>query len=173
MGFAYVSSEDRGAVDKLLAAFAERCLADGVAVTGIVQTNTPRPKSHRCDMDVRVLPDGPVIRISQDLGPEATGCALNPAALESAVLEVERRLSGDSAVLIVNKFGKHEAEGKGFRDLIAEAHALDVPVVVGLNGLNAAAFQAFAGGLAEQVPADLDALADWLARSRATAQDVA
>ena len=60
-------------------------------------------------------------------------------------------------LLIVNKFGKHEAEGRGFRSLIAEALASGLPVLLGVNQMNMHSFQAFAGDMAEPLtPAGLD-----------------
>ena len=135
MNLAYVMAPGRGDTDLLLHGTAERLIAEGFRPAGTAQINTDRADAGRCDMDVVVLPDGPTIRISQSLG------------------------------LIVNKFGKHEAEGRGFRPLIAEALALDVPVLVGLNGLNENAFLAFSGGLAERLWPAEDGLHDWL-RSR-------
>tara|TARA_Y100000815_G_C13112892_1_gene413812 strand:+ start:70 stop:444 length:375 start_codon:yes stop_codon:yes gene_type:complete len=113
-------------------------------------------------MDVRVLPDGAILRISQDLGPQARGCRLDPAALETAVGLVATGLSSGADLLIVNKFGKHEAEGRGFRDVIAEAVAMDIPVLVGLNALNRSAFESFAEGLAIQLPPERAALMAWV-----------
>lgn len=162
MGFAYVMSAGRGATDRLLEAFATRIIAQGLRPAGVVQVNTPRPKSNRCDMDVKVLPDGPVLRISQDLGADAKGCALNPDTLEQAVMMVSQSLSAATDVLIVNKFGKHEADGKGFRETIGEAVALGIPVLAGLNSMNQPAFEEFAGGAATELPADPAAMEAWL-----------
>lgn len=161
--FAFVKSADKGATDTLLAELAERATARGLRLAGVVQTNTPRPKSHRCDMDVRVLPRGPVIRISQDLGPQARGCSLDPAALERAVARVQERLDTRTDLLIVNKFGKHEAGGRGFRDTIAQAVLLGVPVLVGLNTLNQADFETFASGEAVALAPRIAALEGWMA----------
>jgi hypothetical protein len=82
--------------------------------------------------------------------------------LETAVGLVTASLAGGADVLIVNKFGKHEAEGRGFRAVIAEALALDIPVIVGVNGLNMPGFEEFAGGLASRMPPDCEALAAWV-----------
>ena len=112
-------------------------------------------------MDVQCLPDGPVIRISQSLGKHARGCRLNPDALEQAVGWVEARISGDIDVLVVNKFGKHEADGRGFRNAIAQALEAGIPVVVGLNSMNKTAFHDFTGGAADEVAPDPDALLAW------------
>ena len=164
MNLAYTMAPGRGDTDLMLERLAADLAARGVKCCGIVQINTECPGSGPCDMDVRVLPDGPVLRISQDLGPQSRGCRLDPAALETAVGLVAARLSRGADLLIINKFGKHEAEGRGFRDVIAQSVAMGVPVLVGLNALNQAAFEAFAGGMAVRLPSDPEALGKWAAR---------
>lgn len=161
MNLAYILSDTTGQVNRALTDTALGLLGQGVAVVGTVQTDTPRPKTHHCDMDVRVLPEQDIIRISQDLGPNSRGCRLDPNALEQAVALTAARLDG-AQCLVVNKFGKHEAEGRGFREVIAEAVARDIPVIVGTNGLNVAAFQDFCGGAAVELPADPAVMLDWL-----------
>ena len=158
-------SPERGDIDLTLEALADDLAAHGLRCCGVVQINSARAGAGPCDMDVRVLPDGPVLRISQNLGASARGCRLDPAALETAVGLVEARLASGADLLIVNKFGKHEAAGRGFRDVIAQAAAAGVPVLVGLNALNREAFRAFAGGLAVEAPSDRRALAAWARRA--------
>ncbi len=172
MHLAYVTTTDRGATDRLLSAVAEHLLSLGAPLAGVVQTNTECADSNKCDMDVRVLPEGETIRISQSLGSASRGCRLDPAALEQAVGYVTASLADAPHLLIINKFGKHEADGRGFRPVIAEALAQDIPVLVGVNGLNSDKFHEFTGGGAEQLPADLAAIASWFERvsaQRATA----
>lgn len=165
MKLAYVMTEERGATDLLLAQLADRLKARGLRLAGIVQTNTECFDSRLCDMDVQVLPEGETIRISQSLGPGARGCRLDPEALELAVAQVTRTLESDSVpqLMIVNKFGKHEAAGRGLRPVIGEALTRGIPVISGVNALNETAFQDFSGGLAEKVSADLDELEAWVA----------
>lgn len=162
MNIGYTIAPERGDTDLLLASLADRLQDRHIRTCGTVQINSEREDCGLCDMDVKVLPDGPVIRISQDLGKKARGCRLDPNALEAAVGQVQARLSQGAEVLIINKFGKHEAEGRGFRDLIAEALSRDIPVLVGLNRLNETAFQEFAAGLAVELPPHADELAKWL-----------
>jgi nucleoside-triphosphatase THEP1 len=161
MKIAYTMSRGRGDTDLLLGRLADRLLARGCRVSGTVQINTECDADEPCDMDVRVLPDGPVIRISQSLGKDARGCRLDPDALETAVGLVEASLGRDADLLIINKFGKHEADGRGFRSVIGEALARDIPVLVGLNPLNEERFQEFAGGMAEDVRATVEDLERW------------
>jgi hypothetical protein len=163
----------RGDTDLVLEGLSADLAARGYRCCGVVQTNTERADAGPCDMDVRVLPDGPVLRISQDLGSFSHGCRLDPAALQMAVGLVAAELSSGADFLIINKFGKHEAEGRGFREVIAEAVALKVPVLVGLNARNRDAFESFAGGMAIQLPAEPDARKEWADEAIATAAEMA
>lgn len=163
MNLAYTMAPGRGDTDLILSKLVDRLCARDIRCCGTVQINSERTDGGPCDMDVRVLPDGPVLRISQDLGPMSRGCRLDPAALETAVGLVSASLADGADVLIVNKFGKHEAEGRGFRSLFAEAVSIDIPIIVGINALNLPAFEAFAGRMATNLPPDVRAMEAWVA----------
>ncbi|WP_370208864.1 DUF2478 domain-containing protein [Pararhodobacter marinus] len=165
---AYVSGTARGQTDRLLAEIAATLGAEGWALAGVVQLNTDRPGRRDCDMDLRVLGRPEVIRISQNLGAESSGCRLDPDGLETAVALVEQELAGTPRLLILNKFGKAEIEGRGFRALIGEALARGIPVLLGVKPLNMPGFEDFAQGMAEALPPEPGALLDW-ARAQAHA----
>ena len=150
----------RGRIDALIAEVAARLAAEGVRLAGTVQSNIERLNRRKCDMDLMILPDGPVVRISEDRGDLARGCILDSGALEQTVVAVQQRMAG-ADMLIVNKFGKREAEGKGLVPVIADALGLGLPVLIGVNGLNLAAFLAFAGEAAAGLPADPRIVVDW------------
>lgn len=160
MKIAYTMAPGRGDTDLLLLNLAQALAARGIKSGGTVQVNTEHD-SHPCDMDVKVLPGGPILRISQNLGAASTGCRLDPSALEEAVSLVASSLTEATDLLIVNKFGKHEAEGRGFRTVIAEAIAMEIPVLVGLNALNLDAFLAFAGPDAKRLDPSASAILHW------------
>lgn len=164
MQLAYVSIPGRGANDLFLAGVAARLLDGGIRLAGTVQTNPRREGRIKCDMDLRVLPDGPVLRISEDRGNGARGCRLDAGVLEAAVSGVAAALPG-ADLLLVNKFGKQESEGRGFAPLIAEALSRGIPVLCGVNGLNLPAFQGFAEGFATALPGDEAAVLDWCQRA--------
>lgn len=161
MYIATITSDEPGRTDQLLAEVADALMGGGLRVAGVVQTNFDCPGRKHCEMDVRVLPDGPDIPISQQLGKGARGCRLDPGALETAVAQVEARFSDDVDILILNKFGKHEAEGRGFRALIAKALERRIPVLTGVNRLNAAAFDRFTEGMAKPLPAEVAQVLSW------------
>lgn len=162
MRIACTMAPGRGDTDLILFGLARQLAARGLRCCGTVQINTERPDAGPCDMDVQVLPDGPALRISQDLGRDSRGCRLDPQALETAVGLVASAMAEGADLLFVNKFGKHEAEGRGFREVIAAALTRDIPVIVGVNRQNLAAFEAFAGGLAVTLPPREAALLAWV-----------
>ena len=160
MRLAHISISGRGETDRFLAAVAARLEQQGVRLAGTVQTNIARADRTKCDMDLRVLPDGPVYRISEDRGAAARGCMLDHGALEQTVAEVARRLDG-AEVVIVNKFGKAESEGRGMVPVITEALALGMTVLVGVNGLNLPLYLDFAQGLSSALPPEESAATAW------------
>ena len=99
MKFAYTIAPGRGETNLLLADVAGVMTSAGLRVCGTVQIDTDREKVHHCDMDVQVLPDGPLIRISQSLGTLSRGCRLNTDALEQAVALIEQGLTDGADIL--------------------------------------------------------------------------
>ncbi|MFC2968151.1 DUF2478 domain-containing protein [Acidimangrovimonas pyrenivorans] len=163
MTIAYITSNERGRTDRVLAEIAARLAAENVRLAGAVQRNSRAPGAGKHAMDLELLPMGDRLRISQDLGRKATGCRLDPGALEEAVGKVGAAMGGPVDLVILNKFGKHEAEGRGFRALLAEAAMAEIPVLIGVGGGEGIrdAFESFTGGLATPLPADIDAVLDW------------
>ncbi len=165
----YITVNDTaGAADRLLAATADTLQAQGWRLAGAIQDNIDYGEGRDCDMDLRILgDDGPTIRISQSLGPSATACRLDSGALALAVGRAETALAQGADLVIVNKFGKQECFGRGFRDFIAEALAQGIPVLLSVPSEQLPGFQEFAGDLAE--PVARDAIMDWCHARRAAA----
>ena len=167
LGFITVN-ETAGAADRLLADTARALQAQGWRLAGAVQDNLDRGEEHACDMDLRILgDDGPAIRISQALGTCATGCRLDSGALQEAVGRAEIVLAAGADLVIVNKFGKQECYGRGFRDFIAEALAQGIPVLLSVPPEQLDGFHDFAGDLAEKVAPG--AILDWCHARKAAA----
>lgn len=162
MKLAYITSDVPGRMNALLAAFADRASDNGLRPIGAVQLNRTDDDGALCRTDLRLLPDGPVVCISQQLGRASTGCTLDPGALENAVDRIARMMAGGADVLIVNKFGSHEADGHGFRELIGAALGENIPVLCAVAPAHLPAFMEFSGGLATALPCDLEPLDAWL-----------
>lgn len=160
MRLGYINLTDGDELDKCLSQLVTLFEEAGMKPSGAIHAPYKSANRSKCDMDLQILPDGPILRISQNLGEHASGCRLDSAALEAATAEAASRANGAS-VLIVNKFGKHEAEGRGFVSMIIDAMERDIPVIIGVNNINLEAFLSFADGCAEILPADPNYIANW------------
>lgn len=157
----YVMAGGRGAADLLIRDVAARLRADGVRVAGAVQVNLETDPDTKCHMDLHILSGEEVVRISQNLGTLSRGCRLDPDGLERAVGLVAAGLAGGAQIVIINKFGKQEVDGRGFRPLIGEALSAGIPVLTSVGSGNLDGFLAYAQELAEPVTGDVDAVVGW------------
>lgn len=153
---------DGHAADRFISDLGYRVRDAGIAVAGIVQHNKFIRDRTRCDMEVEELASGIVLQLSEDRGKEARGCRLDRGALSEAALLISGSFQDQPELVILNKFGKLEAEGRGLRDTLSDAVQLGVPVVVGVPYRNLEQWRAFAEGLAEECPIGSPRLQEWL-----------
>jgi len=147
--------------DALLTSVADALAAEGYRLGGVVQSSVHRPGRRKCDMYLRDLMSGEEILISLDRGNEARGCRLDADAFARVGLWGERALAAGVDLLVINKFGKEEAQGRGLRPLIAEALIAGIPVMLGVSTLNLDDLLAFAGDTAVRLPSGRDAVMAW------------
>ena len=141
----YITGFSEGEANDVLAAVADVLLAEGAMLAGAVQRNESTARGG--PMHLQVLGPEAVVCISQALGAGSQGCRLDPDGLERAVGLVQRQMDLGAALLVVNKFGKQEAEGRGFRPLIGQALAEGMPVVIAVADEYIAAFEQFSDGI--------------------------
>ncbi|MDG2340432.1 MAG: DUF2478 domain-containing protein [Paracoccaceae bacterium] len=162
MRIARITSDKSGEIDYLLSEVANHMMVNGHAISGLVkETAYVSAFENGCDMKVRVLPNGPIIKITQSLGKGSGSCRLDPCAIAEAVSMVESGPLESADMFILNKFGPQEAAGRGFCSVIGQAMEFDIPVLVGVSSINLTAFENFAGGMATELPANLANILDW------------
>ncbi|TQV76104.1 DUF2478 domain-containing protein [Denitrobaculum tricleocarpae] len=153
---------DHGDVDALLNEVGQTLCGQGKRVQGALQTRgLDNGECHCADMDLQIIGSDRSYRISQSLGPQSRGCRLNSGALAECAAYLEQNLSSDVDLLILNRFGRGESEGKGFRDLIGAAIASDVPVLTALRPAYVEAWAAFGAEMACELPTERSAVLDW------------
>lgn len=157
IGYVHGQGED---IDVLLNAVATMMQADGVKLAGAVQWNVERIGRSRCDMKLLDLATGNWIDAS-DINRAATACRLDPWALEDAAGLVASSIKPGVELVILNRFGKQEVAGQGFRSAIEAAIANEMPVLLSVNANYREAFDAFSGGEAVVLPAEIDAVTAW------------
>ncbi|TYO89992.1 DUF2478 domain-containing protein [Oceanicella actignis] len=148
-----------GRTDALLERLHAALIARGFRVAGALRSPAAAPA--HCEAVLRVLPDGPEVRITQDLGACSTACRLDAGAIEHAAGLAMAAFERGADIVLLNRFGVSEAEGRGFRALIGAAVSRGVPVMIGVSEIRRAAFDAFCGGLAEQVAPREEAALGW------------
>jgi nucleoside-triphosphatase THEP1 len=148
--------------DGRIAAIAGKLKSQGYRVGGVVQSSIMQPGQCRCDMVLEELTGGLAIPISQSLGNQSQGCRLDSAALEYVVGLVEASVRNGLDILVLNKFGKQEVEGKGLRGAIAMAVEAAIPVLVGLNRTNIEAWNCFSGGEGKLLEPEGGDVENWL-----------
>ncbi|MEM9631158.1 MAG: DUF2478 domain-containing protein [Pseudomonadota bacterium] len=149
-------------VDPALDAFVEQLRRLGVSMVGCVQRQLPDggsccPISHLED-----LASGVSTRITQPLGSGSTGCRLDPGALANAAENLSRQLETRPDVLILNRFGRGESEGRGFRPVIERAVELGIPVLTAVKQRYVPEWEAFSEDMAADLPALPEELMAWL-----------
>lgn len=155
--------------DALLTLVADELAAEGYRLGGVVQSSVHRPGRRKCDMYLRDLMSGEQILISLDLGNEARGCRLDSDAFARVTLWGEQALAASVDLLVINKFGKQEAQGGGLRPLIAEALIAGIPVMLGVSTLNLPDFDAYAGESTARLPQQREAILAWCRAAIASA----
>ena len=147
--------------DALIAQCAADLVASGYRLGGVVQSNAHLRGRRRCDMYVKDLLGGDEIKISLDRGNEARGCRLDPDAYARIDAWVERAVLERVDLLLINKFGREEAHGRGLRPVIAEALIAEIPLVIGVSAQNLCDFLTFIGDSAARLRPDVATITAW------------
>lgn len=149
------------AIDPLLEAVARDLQARGARVAGYVQRETAAADDCCATTWLEDLATGERHVISQSLGSGAKGCRLDPQALAGLCGLLEAALAHGADILILNRFGKGEAEGHGLRAAIGQAMLDGVPVLTAVHDTWLPAWEAFAGDLGTTLPPSREAIDAW------------
>lgn len=162
---AAIHFEKTGDIDALLSDVVSALRANGGRLSGVLQQRGQAKGACYCaDMDLVSLSDGQIFRISQPLGEGSQGCRLNPEGLALCSTALARDLEQMPDLLILNRFGKGESEGRGFRDVMSQAILAGIPVLTAVRNTYANDWQAFSGGIASDLPPDLTSVLDWASK---------
>ncbi|KIZ38978.1 MULTISPECIES: DUF2478 domain-containing protein [Rhodopseudomonas] len=147
--------------DRVLRDFAAALDRQGARAVGLVQFGHREAGSKR--LSALLLHSGEQLPLFQDLGPMATGCRLDTGRLIDAGMQVAGAIDAGADLLIVNRFGRLEREGKGLSYLIDRALSADMPVVIAVPSGRFDDWIKFADGMSVRLRCDADALAAWWA----------
>jgi hypothetical protein len=143
--------------DAVLRDFAGDLNARGFRVVGLVQAGQCAASS----LSAVLIHSGEKLLLAQDLNAAASGCRLDLDRLRNVGERVAEALAAGADLLIINRFGKREREGKGLGYLIERALGADIPVVIAVSGQRFADWIKFSDGMCVKLRCERDALAEW------------
>lgn len=156
---------DGDRIDDLLEAVVRGVQSRGYSVAGYLQRETPDGPGCCSIMHLEEISSGAQIRISQALGAGSRGCRLDPQALAEVSGRLLSVIGPNTELLVLNRFGKGESDGQGFRNVIENACALGVPVLTAVRETYEPAWNEFAAGIGEFLEPDVDQVTQWALRA--------
>ena len=155
-----VLSESGLGIEPLLAGFAADLQIHGFNVGGLVQRSGVGPTG-RPVMDLVDIRTGDEFRISQDLGPESSGCSLDISGLAEASRVLRREIEAGVELLVINKFSGLESDGGGFVAEMFQAISRGIPVLSSLSPRNRPQWNTLTGNAGSMLQPHSQALWQW------------
>jgi hypothetical protein len=143
--------------DAVLRDFAAGLNARGFRAVGMVQAGQCADSS----LSAVLVHSGETLLLAHDFDPAAKGCRLDVSRLHSAAARVADAMEAGADLLVVNRFGKRERDGKGLAYLIERALGSDIPVVIGVSSQRFSEWIKFSWGMSVKLPCDRSALDAW------------
>jgi hypothetical protein len=155
--FAALVYDDHQDPDAVLGDFAASLNAQGFRAVGMVQAGQCADSS----LSAVLVHTGEKLLLAKDFDPSASGCRLDIDRLQDAGARIADALQSGADLLIINRFGKRERDGKGLAYLIERARDADIPVAVAVSSHCLADWIKFAGGVSVKLACDRSALDMW------------
>jgi hypothetical protein len=149
--------DDHQDPDAVLRDFAAQLNARGFRAIGMVQAGQCADSS----LSAMLLHSGETLPLSQDFDPGARGCRLDVGRLENAGARIADALKAGADLLIVNRFGKREQDGRGLSYLIERALQADTPVIIAVSSRNFDDWMKFSEGKSAKLACNHEALNAW------------
>jgi hypothetical protein len=148
-------------IDPILAAAIALIRARGVTVGGLLQHFGERLANRKRSMRIEDIVTGRLVRLDRPRGPGAIACMLDPDALAQAACMLQRAAASGPDLVVVNRFGNAEAEGRGMRAEFAEAICSGAAVLVAVRFSLLNDLEGFLGGPAHLLLPLPAAIATW------------
>jgi nucleoside-triphosphatase THEP1 len=144
--------------DGILREFAAGLGRQGYRAVGLVQLG-----HHRLDagLSATLVHSGEEVQLFQELGALSRGCRLDVGRLLDAGQRIAHAIDEGADLVIINRFGRQECEGKGLSELISHALEADIPVVIAVPRHRFDEWIKFAEGMSVKLRCDRHALDAW------------
>jgi hypothetical protein len=149
------------AVDAMLADSVQRIRESGIRVSGLLQRFGHRLTNGKRSMWLRDIATGKTLRLDRPATPDTAGLLIDPAALTRAAALMRRAIASGADLVVVNRFGKAEADGAGLRAEIAAAIGSGAIVLIPVRFTLLDDLEGFLGSTAPLVLPSADAIVNW------------
>jgi len=112
-------------------------------------------------MPARMVHSGRQFNLFQDAERYRAGRRLDLERLVQVRREMMAEIDRGADLLVVNRFGRQEREGRGLAQLIEHALRADVPVIVPVPAFYFNDWIAYVAGMCVKLPCDAEALDQW------------
>lgn len=144
--------------DRVLRDFATELNHRGYRAVGLVQLG------HHCtdaSLSAMLVHTGERLPLLQELGTCSAACRLDVGQLLDAGQQIAFAIDQGADLLIVNRFGRQEREGRGLSYLVERALSADIPVVIAVPSHRFGEWIKFADGMSVKLRCDHEALRAW------------
>jgi len=147
--------------DDLLESVVRILQQEGHSVTGYIQRQGCHDVSGHAEMLLEEIGSRNRFAISQPLGRDSRGCRLDPRAIAGIAGPLLAAIESRPDLLVLNRFGKGESEGQGFRAVFEKAFLLGIPVLTSVKQIYAGAWEDFAESCSASLPPQLEEILGW------------
>jgi hypothetical protein len=155
---------DRGFdIDAFLGAVAQRLVADGLRLGGVLQSSTGPHGDCAARIQIADLATGERHDIWEERGACASGCRLDERGLVAAAPAIQSAIAAGVDLIILNRFGRAESRGGGLLSSLVAAIDSGIPVLTAIRPPYDEAWRAFHGGLAVDLEPSEAAVMAWRA----------
>ncbi|MCI5073983.1 DUF2478 domain-containing protein [Oricola sp.] len=152
---------DGDRIDEILETVVRAVRSRGYRAAGYLQRETPDGPGCCPATFLEDVSSGEQLRITQALGAGSRGCRLDQQALADVSGRLLTVLDSATDLLVLNRFGKGESDGQGFRSVIENACGLGVPVLTAVRATYEPFWSEFAAGTDVFLEPDAEAATHW------------
>lgn len=137
-----------------------------IVVGGVLQEIEARGPARCASLSVVDIRSERSARITQDRGREARGCKLDARGLAGIAYCIDNAIADRVDLIVINRFGRAEAEGGGLLSCISDAVCAGIPVLTAVREPYVESWREFHGGLGMELSPRIETVLEWWAASR-------
>jgi hypothetical protein len=159
---AMVQGAPSAVIQQMFGALVERW-RPSLRIAGVIEEGHELVDWKRSDGGrLRSIADGSCYPIFQDLGAGSMACQLEGSGAAAASEAIRRDVAAGCDLVVLSKFGKLEMGREGLIPAFVAAIEAELPVITSVSPMYYEAWLRFADPLFVVLPAELEAVEDWL-----------